>query len=197
LLLEVLDRGFGELEAGRLNDAEAWFRRAQKHVWGSDQVLVRKLEDVIYQIQKKRVAGIYIRVTKVRLADKAEVAKDLLKEIREKLVREDFLMVKLSSTRDPKIRELKRMLTVTYREDPGRMMTLEPGKKLRSTKITCDLKLMVPGDGGELWVTSVVRETGPVDVAQGINERTLRDNASALFWRRFRTVAFPRNLLFH
>jgi len=160
---------------------------------------VRKLEDVIFQIQKRRVAGVYVNVKSVRMTSAENVGKELLKEVREKLVREDFLMVKLGRVGDPKGRQLKRLLMVDYREEAGPLLNVKPGKKVRSTKITCDLKLVIPGGDGELWSTSVYRETGPVGTAAegGITEKTLRDNAAALFWRAFMSASLPRNLLFH
>ncbi|HUV38816.1 MAG TPA: hypothetical protein VMY39_04350, partial [Planctomycetota bacterium] len=196
---DMLDRGYAELEQGKLGEAEAWFKQARSYVWPSEQSLVRKLEDVIFQLERKRVAGVYVKVARVRMASAEEIAKELFKEVREKLVREDFLMVKLDSMNDPKGRQLQRVLQLDYHEDLGGTVTPKPGVKVKATKITCDLKLTVPGAEGELWSTQVYRETGPVDpnTPGGITEKTLRDNAAVLFWNAFVSVSLPRNLLFH
>ena len=196
---EAHDKGMELIKNGKLAEASNWFKMGRKYVWSNEVALRRRLQEALYHIDEKRVAGAFVNVTQVRVVSVDEVRTELEKRLGKKLADEGFLTLSLKSTADAKATELQRIVVVDYKEEASREFTSEDMlKKATGTRIVCQIKVMSTKGGEPLWQVTITKQTGAKGGLGrgGFNDATLRLHAVRTFWQAFDGVRIPgRHLL--
>jgi hypothetical protein len=193
---ETKDKGDLLVGQGKLAEAAKWHELGLQYVWGTEVALRRALQDALYQISEKRVVGVIVDVSQVRVVQPETVKQELTAVLTEKLASEGFLGLVLNGSGDPVGAELDRVILIDYSESKGREFRSDSGgEKVVGTRISCSVKVLAVRGGSSrpLWETSVSSETGTIvgGAPADFNDATLRLNAVGTFRQAFAGVRIP------